>query len=149
MVAEICRRLDSIPLTLAFAAARVADLGLRSTVEQLDDRFARFGGIRDQRSQVSTVLVQNSAHHAPKTIELIDVGGIGEHRTGQATLLPAVHLMGAPPGSLATVKVLATQYVVILTAFSVALADYWDVAFRRLFNLIGDENVTQARRVPP
>ena len=39
LLAEICRRLDGIPLALEFAAARVADLGLRTIAAHLDDRF--------------------------------------------------------------------------------------------------------------
>jgi predicted ATPase/DNA-binding winged helix-turn-helix (wHTH) protein len=38
-VAEICRRLDGIPLALEFAAARVADLGLQKIAAHLDDCF--------------------------------------------------------------------------------------------------------------
>ena len=38
-VAEICRRLDGIPLALEFAAARVPDLGLQKLAAHLDDRF--------------------------------------------------------------------------------------------------------------
>jgi len=39
-IAEICRRLDGIPLALEFAAARVAELGLREIAARLDDCFA-------------------------------------------------------------------------------------------------------------
>jgi predicted ATPase/DNA-binding winged helix-turn-helix (wHTH) protein len=39
-IAEICRRLDGIPLALEFAAARVAELGLREIAGRLDDCFA-------------------------------------------------------------------------------------------------------------
>jgi predicted ATPase/DNA-binding winged helix-turn-helix (wHTH) protein len=39
VIAEICRRLDGIPLALEFAVARVVDLGLRDIAANLDDRF--------------------------------------------------------------------------------------------------------------
>jgi predicted ATPase/DNA-binding winged helix-turn-helix (wHTH) protein len=39
-IAEICRRLDGMPLALEFAAARVAELGLREIAVRLDDCFA-------------------------------------------------------------------------------------------------------------
>jgi predicted ATPase len=39
IIGEICRRLDGIPLALEFAAARVAELGLREIAARLDDCF--------------------------------------------------------------------------------------------------------------
>jgi len=39
-IAEICRKLDGIPLALEFAAARVAELGLREIAARLDDCFS-------------------------------------------------------------------------------------------------------------
>jgi predicted ATPase/DNA-binding winged helix-turn-helix (wHTH) protein len=39
-IAEICRRLDGIPLALELAAARVSELGLREIAARLDDRFS-------------------------------------------------------------------------------------------------------------
>ncbi|WP_433206292.1 BTAD domain-containing putative transcriptional regulator [Dactylosporangium sp. CS-047395] len=39
-VAQLCRRLDGLPLALELAATRVRALGLRGVVERLDDRFA-------------------------------------------------------------------------------------------------------------
>ncbi len=39
LVAQICRRLDGIPLALELAAARAPALGLKALIERLDDRF--------------------------------------------------------------------------------------------------------------
>jgi predicted ATPase/DNA-binding SARP family transcriptional activator len=39
-VAQLCRRLDGLPLALELAATRVRSLGLAGVVDRLDDRFA-------------------------------------------------------------------------------------------------------------
>lgn len=51
-VAEICRRLDGIPLAIEFAAARVAHLSVQQIAERLEDRFHLLtGGRRRIRRQ--------------------------------------------------------------------------------------------------
>ncbi len=42
-VAELCRRLDGLPLALELAATRVRSLGVDKLVERLDDRFRLLG----------------------------------------------------------------------------------------------------------
>ncbi len=44
VVAEICRRLDGIPLAIELAAARVNALSLQTLVKKLNDRFALLAG---------------------------------------------------------------------------------------------------------
>jgi predicted ATPase/DNA-binding winged helix-turn-helix (wHTH) protein len=44
VIAEICRRLDGIPLALELAAARVPALGLSALLARLDDRFRLLKG---------------------------------------------------------------------------------------------------------
>ncbi|MEV0884560.1 BTAD domain-containing putative transcriptional regulator [Streptomyces microflavus] len=48
MIAEMCRRLDGLPLALELAATRVRALGVRELHDRLDDRFRLLtGGYRD------------------------------------------------------------------------------------------------------
>ncbi|MBV9262933.1 MAG: hypothetical protein JO324_01340, partial [Candidatus Eremiobacteraeota bacterium] len=44
VVAQICRRLDGIPLAIELAAARVSALSLQTLAEKLNDRFALLDG---------------------------------------------------------------------------------------------------------
>lgn len=48
LIAEMCRRLDGLPLALELAATRVRALGVRELCDRLDDRFRVLtGGYRD------------------------------------------------------------------------------------------------------
>ena len=61
VVAEICRRLDGIPLALELAAARVPALGLTALLARLDDRFRVLkdtGRPLDQRHGIARCLRQ-------------------------------------------------------------------------------------------
>jgi predicted ATPase/DNA-binding CsgD family transcriptional regulator len=45
-IAELCRRLDGLPLAIELAAARCASLGVDDVLRALDDRFSVLGGSR-------------------------------------------------------------------------------------------------------
>jgi non-specific serine/threonine protein kinase len=62
-VAEICRRLDGIPLALELAAARVRMLGVDQILARLDDRFRLLTAGRDTegRHQTLRAVIQWSA----------------------------------------------------------------------------------------
>ncbi|MFJ4541175.1 BTAD domain-containing putative transcriptional regulator [Streptomyces tibetensis] len=56
LVADVCRRLDGIPLALELAATRVRALGIRELHDRLDDRFKVLnGGYRDAPSRHRTL----------------------------------------------------------------------------------------------
>ena len=54
-VAEICRRLDGIPLAIEFAAARVAHLSVQQIAERLQDRFRLLTGGRRRLQRQQTL----------------------------------------------------------------------------------------------
>jgi predicted ATPase/DNA-binding CsgD family transcriptional regulator len=58
-IAEICRRLDGIPLAIELAATRIAHLSLTELVERLNDRFRLLvgGRRRIQRQQTLTAVL--------------------------------------------------------------------------------------------
>ncbi|WP_199521518.1 BTAD domain-containing putative transcriptional regulator [Jiangella anatolica] len=56
VVAQLCRRLDGIPLALELAATRVRALGVHTLLERLDDRFRALGsGPRDRPARQRTL----------------------------------------------------------------------------------------------
>src|SRR5262249_34942230 len=66
VVAEICRRLDGIPLALELAATRVRLLGVEQIHARLDDRFkllARSGAGAPSRQQTVLAVIQWSWDH--------------------------------------------------------------------------------------
>jgi tetratricopeptide (TPR) repeat protein len=66
VVAEICRRLDGIPLALELAATRVKLLGVEQIRARLDDRFkllARSGSGAPSRQQTVLAVIQWSWDH--------------------------------------------------------------------------------------
>ncbi|TDD65339.1 AfsR/SARP family transcriptional regulator [Jiangella aurantiaca] len=55
-VAQLCRRLDGIPLALELAATRVRTLGVHTLLDRLDDRFRALGsGPRDRPARQRTL----------------------------------------------------------------------------------------------
>jgi len=55
-VAEICRRLDGLPLAIELAAARLRSLSLRGLADRLDQRFSLLtGGSRDLPDRQQTL----------------------------------------------------------------------------------------------
>ncbi|GIH94164.1 BTAD domain-containing putative transcriptional regulator [Planobispora siamensis] len=59
-VAQLCRRLDGIPLALELAATRVRALGIRELVARLDDRFKLLAGFQrgaPARQQTLTAMI--------------------------------------------------------------------------------------------
>ncbi|SDU38514.1 BTAD domain-containing putative transcriptional regulator [Jiangella alkaliphila] len=56
VVAQLCRRLDGIPLALELAATRVRALGVHTLLDRLDDRFRALGsGPRDRPARQRTL----------------------------------------------------------------------------------------------
>jgi len=54
-VAELCRRLDNLPLAIEFAAARTTVLSLRQILERISQRLDLFRGARDTESRQRTL----------------------------------------------------------------------------------------------
>jgi len=50
-IAQLCHRLDDIPLAIELAASRTVSMSIDDLAERLDDRFALLGGGRNRRRQ--------------------------------------------------------------------------------------------------
>lgn len=57
LIADICRRLDGLPLAIELAAARLQSMSLRQLVERLDDRFRLLRGGRYHRQRTLEAVV--------------------------------------------------------------------------------------------
>jgi len=94
-VAEICRRLDGIPLAIELAAARVKVLSVEEICARLDDRFRLLTGGRTTalaRQQTLLAAIQWSYDHlAPDEQQLLRLLSVF---TGGWTLSGAVRVIG-------------------------------------------------------
>ena len=68
-VAEICRRLDGIPLAIEFAAARVAHLSLQQIAGRLEERFSLLTGGRRRIQRQQTMSASLDWSHDLLSIE--------------------------------------------------------------------------------
>ena len=98
-VAEICRRLDGIPLAIELAAARVKMLSVEEIRARLDDRFRLLtGGSKTAMARQQTLLatIQWSYDHlAPDQQQLLQRLSVF---VGGWTLSGAVHVAGESAG---------------------------------------------------
>ena len=107
-VAEICRRLDGIPLAIELAAARVKILSVQEIRARLDDRFRLLtGGSRTALARQQTLLatIQWSYDHlAPDQRQLLRRLSVF---VGGWTLSGAVRVAGEPLDEYAVLDLLA------------------------------------------
>jgi non-specific serine/threonine protein kinase len=107
-VAEICRRLDGIPLAIELAAARVKILSVEEIRTRLDDRFRLLtGGSRTAMGRQQTLLatIQWSYDHlAPSEQRLLQRLSVF---LGGWTLSGAVHVAGEPKDEYAVLDLLS------------------------------------------
>jgi predicted ATPase len=80
IVAEICQRLDGIPLAIEFAAARVDAFGVRSLAARLDDRLRLLTSGRLAAAAVplwmSTSMLAEGHHWMEKAVHSLDGAGL-------------------------------------------------------------------------
>ena len=107
-VAEICRRLDGIPLAIELAAARVRMLSVDEIRARLDDRFRLLtGGSKTAMARQQTLLatIQWSYDHlAPDQQRLLQRLSVF---LGGWTLSGAVHVAGEPKDEYAVLDLLS------------------------------------------
>ncbi len=119
-VADICRRVDGLPLAIELAAARVNALGLSEIVSSLDRRFALLEGgqrVSEERRALETLVAwsYDLLHTDEKTL----LHQLAVHRGGAS--LPALVAAAAQHGLDETT---ATQLVRALVDKSVVTATF-------------------------
>ena len=108
-VAEICRRLDGIPLAIELAAARVKMLSVEEIRARLDDRFRLLtGGSKTAMARQQTLLATikwSYDHLAPDQQQLLQRLSVF---VGGWTLRSAVHVVGEPLDEYAMLDLLSS-----------------------------------------